>query len=239
MTAHEIHALSGAYAMDALDDFERARFEAHLAACAECRAEVASLQDAAATLSTVTAVAPPAAMRAKILADIKTVRPLPPVVARIEARRPRRWTNLVAAAAVLGVLGGGAVVWNDVTGSNSSQPPSATDAIRLASDVQFVSTKLPQGARVDLYRSLKENGAVIVTHNMPDAPNGRVYQLWLQNAAGKMISAGLMQSGGNRAVLLKGDAARSTGAGITVEPAGGSTEPTTAPVALLDFDQAT
>lgn len=238
MTAHEIHALSGAYAMDALDDLERARFEAHLAACAECQAEVASLQDAAATLSAVTAVAPPAAMRDKILADIKTVRPLPPTTVVPVLRRPRRWTNLVAAAAVLGVLGGGAVIVRDVATDNQGQI-SATDQIRLASDVQFVSTKLPQGARVDLYRSLNKNGAVLVTHDMPDAPSGRVYQLWLQNAAGKMVSAGLMHSGGNRAVLLKGDAARSTGAGITVEPEGGSPEPTTAPVALLDFEQAT
>ena len=238
MTAHEIHALSGAYAMDALDDLERARFEAHLAACAECRAEVASLQDAAATLSSMAEVAPPPAMRDKILADIKTVRPLPPGTVAPTLRRPRRWTNLVAAAAVLGVLGGGVVVWNEVSSDSTSQR-SRTDRIRLASDVQFVSTRLPKGARVDVYRSVRENGAVLVTHDMPDAPSGRVYQLWLQNAAGKMISAGLMTSGGNRAVLLKGDAVRSTGAGITVEPAGGSPEPTSAPVALLEFDKAT
>ena len=36
----DIHSLVGAYAVDALDDAERARFEQHLAACAECRAEV-------------------------------------------------------------------------------------------------------------------------------------------------------------------------------------------------------
>ncbi len=36
----DIHALSGAYAVDALDDIERAQFERHLAECAECRAEV-------------------------------------------------------------------------------------------------------------------------------------------------------------------------------------------------------
>ena len=36
----DIHALSGAYAVDALDDVERARFERHLANCEACRAEV-------------------------------------------------------------------------------------------------------------------------------------------------------------------------------------------------------
>ena len=43
----DVHALSGAYAVDALDDIERAAFERHLAACAECRAEVASLRETA------------------------------------------------------------------------------------------------------------------------------------------------------------------------------------------------
>ena len=36
----DIHALSGAYAVDAVDDLERAMFERHLAQCGTCRAEV-------------------------------------------------------------------------------------------------------------------------------------------------------------------------------------------------------
>jgi anti-sigma factor RsiW len=47
----DIHALSGAYAIDALDDIERAQFERHLAECAECRAEVDSLREAAGLLA--------------------------------------------------------------------------------------------------------------------------------------------------------------------------------------------
>ena len=46
----DIHALSGAYAIDALDDIERAQFERHLAECAECRDEVDSLREAAGLL---------------------------------------------------------------------------------------------------------------------------------------------------------------------------------------------
>ena len=48
---NDIHALSGAYAVDALDDLERAQFARHLAQCAECQAEVASLREAAALLA--------------------------------------------------------------------------------------------------------------------------------------------------------------------------------------------
>ena len=76
----DIHALSGAYAIDALDDIERAQFERHLAKCAECRAEVESLREASAMLAETTAVEPPADLRDRLLAEIRTVRPLPPVV---------------------------------------------------------------------------------------------------------------------------------------------------------------
>ena len=48
--SYDVHALSGAYAVDALDDLERAAFERHLAECPECRAEVDSLREAASLL---------------------------------------------------------------------------------------------------------------------------------------------------------------------------------------------
>ena len=239
MTAHEIHALSGAYAMDALDDLERARFETHLAACAECRAEVASLQDAAATLSSVTAVAPPAAMRDKILADIKTVRPLPPVVVRLEARRPRRWANLVAAAAVLGVVGGGFAVWQQVHDSTSQAPRSAADQIMAAADVITVTKNLGHGATATVYRSPSLGKAVLKTANLPAAPAGKVYQLWLEDTRGHMANAGLLTGNGRKPVVLTGDADKAKAAGITVEPEGGSETPTLPVLAVIDFDKAT
>jgi anti-sigma-K factor RskA len=239
MTAHEMHALSGAYAVDALDDLERARFEAHLSVCAECRTEVASLLDAATAFSSVTEVAPPEAMRASILADIKTIRPLPPVVGRTGARRPRRWSNLVAAAAVLGVLGGGFVVWEQAGDPGSQTPPSAVDKIRAAADVTTFTKDLGKGASAKIYRSASLGKAALVTTNLPAAPAGKVYQLWLRDAAGHLISAGLLTGSGHREAVLDGDASTATGAGITVEPAGGSDTPTIPAFAMLDFEQAT
>ena len=47
----DLHKLTGAYAVDALDDLERARFEQHLAECDDCRAEVAELRETAALLA--------------------------------------------------------------------------------------------------------------------------------------------------------------------------------------------
>ena len=101
----EIHALSGAYAVDALDPAERMLFEQHLATCPDCRAEVASLREAAATLPETTLAEPPPGLRERLLADIATVRPLPPVVeptalpAAGDRRHPHRWSRWSRAAA--------------------------------------------------------------------------------------------------------------------------------------------
>lgn len=242
MTAHEIHALSGAYAVDALDDLERARFEEHLAVCAECRAEVVSLQGATLLLSDLTQVAPPAAMRDRLLADIKTVRPLPPVspVTAIteKIRRPRRWTNLVAAAAVLGVLGGGTVVWQAVTDDSSTPQLSAADQVLRATDVEHTSENLAQGATATVFRSDSKDRAVLITENMPKAPNGKIYQLWLQKA-GQMVPAGVLTGSGNQTYVLRGDLGNATGAGITLEDGPGATKPTFPAVALFNFEQDT
>ena len=67
----DMHPLSGAYAVDALDDIERARFERHLAECPDCAAEVASLREAAAMLAHSVDTGPSAELRAKVLAEIR------------------------------------------------------------------------------------------------------------------------------------------------------------------------
>lgn len=238
MTAHEIHGLSGAYAVDALDPEERARFEAHLAVCADCRAEVAGLQEAAALLGDLSAATPPPALRDRVLADISKVRPLPPPVVDLTARRRPRWVNAVAAAAAAAAFfGGGAAVWQ-VTHDNTSELGNPADSVIQAADAQHVTVDLGGGTSATVYRSVSLGQAAIVTRNMDRAPEGRVYQLWLQKGD-RMVPAGLMHGDERGALLLDGDVAGASGAGITVEPEGGSTEPTSAPVALFDFKLAT
>ena len=53
-----------------------------------------------------------------------------------------------------------------------------------------------------------------------------------------MVPAGLMPKAPDHKVLLKGDAAKATGVGITVEPEGGSKTPTSEPIALFDLGKA-
>lgn len=246
-----IHALSGAYAVDAVDDLERLRFEAHLAGCADCRAEVQGLRAAAALLAETTPVAPPPALRDRVLADISRVRPLPPEApepapaagpvpgpSRADAGR-RRWARLLAAAAaVLGVVGIGALATQPWEHGSQQAPISVADRVLHAPDAQRVAARFPGGARATLVRSVALGRAVLVTRDMPPAPGGKVYELWLQDRAGTMKPAGLMPPGSDETVVLDGNAASATAAGITVEPAGGSARPTTAPIALFDFSRA-
>jgi anti-sigma factor RsiW len=227
----EIHALSGAYAVDALDDIERAQFERHLATCPACRSEVASLREAAAVLAETTVVAPPAGLRERVLAEVATVRPLPPSVPEGH-RRSRRWFGpLLVAAAVVLAAGVGGVIW-----SQQDDEPSQVEQVLAAEDAERFTQTLPDGSTATVVRSVSENGAVLVTEGLADAPSGHDYALWLQQD-GEMELAGIMPPGPDQEVLLEGDAATAEGAGISVEEAG--TEPV-APsdevVALFAFD---
>jgi anti-sigma-K factor RskA len=76
-----LHALTGAYVLDALDAEERAAFEAHLPGCPDCRAEVASLREAATAMAVADAVTPPPELRDAVRARIARTPQLPPQVA--------------------------------------------------------------------------------------------------------------------------------------------------------------
>ena len=253
----DVHSLSGAYAVDAVDDVERARFEAHMAGCSQCRDEAASLRAAAGEMASMTLAPPPPSLRAAVLRDISSVRPLPPRVTPEPASAPvlsapsapstpaslaskraersgraplRRWLVGVAAAAVLAT---GGLAWQPWSSDTSTVQLTATQQVLQAKDAQRFEKKVGD-ATATIVRSPSLKKAVIVTANMPDAPQGKVYELWLQQGP-TMVKAGLMPAGLANTVLLEGNAASALAVGITVEPAGGSETPTLPPVALVAF----
>jgi anti-sigma-K factor RskA len=76
----ELHLLSGAYALNALEGEEKARFEAYLLTSEEARAEVASLSDTAVLIGLSTdPVAPPADLKARLMAQIAVTPQLAPL----------------------------------------------------------------------------------------------------------------------------------------------------------------
>lgn len=238
----DLHALTGAYAVDALDDLERARFERHLAECADCRAEVESLREATALLPDTSALTPPPALRDRVLAEVATVRPLPPETPSVTPERqrpPRRiLAGLVAAAVALIVLGGAvATVWHPWSDESSQSDLSASEKILAADDAQAFDAEIGD-ASATVTRSKKSNGAVIQTVDMPDAPDGFDYVLWFVEGD-EMVVAGRMPDGPDNTVVLDGDAAHADGVGITIEPEGDlPSRPSDDQVAVVSFEAA-
>jgi anti-sigma-K factor RskA len=232
----DIHALSGAFAVDALDESERAEFERHLSDCAACQAEVASFLETAALLTEATTEIPPESLRSGVLAGIREVRPLPPEVPapRTEEETPqpgvrrRRLVQVLAAAAAVVLLAVGAVVWHPWR----DQSTSVADQIRNAPDAVQVTRTLPGGAELTLVRSPSLEKAVMIGDGVPEPPAGKTYQLWYQQPGEGFVSAGLMPDS-HEPTVLTGDAATATEVALSVEPEAGSDQPTTPPIAVF------
>jgi hypothetical protein len=111
----EIRQALGVYVLGAIDPAERAQVDEHLATCAECREELASLAGLPAMLRKVPVVEAErlaAAEQDPELAGVPSPEMLTSLLGRTaNVRRVRRWRGLVAAAAValVAVAGGAAV----------------------------------------------------------------------------------------------------------------------------------
>ncbi len=242
----DLHKLTGAYALDALDELERARFDQHMVECEDCRAEVAELRETAALLSEAVATTPPASLRESVLAGISQVRPLPPEVpvvhssypAHEPAGRGRSWMPFLVAAALALIVGLGAAViqpW-----ANDEVPRlTAAEQVLQAPDAEQVSLDLGEAGRATVVRSKSQDRAVITTEDMAPAPAGKAYELWFMYPDDEATSAGLMPDDTDQTVVLDGSASAAAAIGITVEPESGSDQPTTKPIALFDLTQAT
>lgn len=246
----DVHKLTGAYAMDALDELERARFEQHLAQCDDCRAEVAELRETAALLSETVAVPPPASLRDSVLAGISQVRPLAPEVtttpspeaAPVRSEQPagrRGWVPFLVAAALALFVGVGAMIVAPWADDDEVPRLTAAEQVLQAPDAEEVFLDLGEAGRATVVRSKSQDKAVITTEDMVSAPEGKDYELWFMSPDEEFIAAGLMPDAADQTVVLDGSAAEAIAVGITVEPDGGSEQPTSDPIALFDLTEAT
>lgn len=240
----DLHKLTGAYAVDALDDIERARFEQHLASCDDCRAEVAELRETSALLADSVAATPPASLRDSVLSGISQIRPLPPEVpahspvpAPEPAGRGRSWLPFLVAAALALVVGIGAAV-TQPWASDEVPQLTAAEQVLQAPDAEEVVLDLGEAGKATVVRSKSEDRAVIRTEDMVSAPDGKAYELWFIEGD-EFVSAGLMPDAADQTVVLDGPAADAVAVGITVEPAEGSEQPTSDPIAVFDLTEAT
>jgi len=219
----DTHDLTAAYALHALDAEEREAYEEHLAQCAQCRDELAQLQESAAALAwAVEAPPPPAALRARILAEASAGRenvvPLP--------RRARRTWQAVAAVAACAAVGLG--VWAATLHNSLGTARAHENALQIAVDPSSHMVAL-QGKRGMV--AVGQNGVgVLVVDRLPAAPSGKTYEAWVIPRGGKPVRAGTFQGGdGMTMVELQLPVPSGATVAATVERAGGVDAPTTKP----------
>ncbi|MFI0981679.1 anti-sigma factor domain-containing protein [Streptomyces sp. NPDC021093] len=246
MSTAELHTLTGAYALHSLPDDERAAFERHLAACPSCTREVAELTSTAARLGRAMTETPPGHLKDQVLRRIATERQEGPLTVRQGHPRTRygRTASRFALAACVAAAAafGGIAVWQHQEAKDAQQQAQAAQgraealaAVLAAPDARATTGKLADGASATVVVSRSRDRAAFVTSGLPRPPAGKVYQLWFDDG-GTMRAAGLLNPAARTdAVLLDGPVGRASGMGITVEPAGGSAAPTSAPVALMGF----
>jgi anti-sigma-K factor RskA len=206
MESLNVHDLTAAYALDALDADEARTYEAHLAGCERCRSELAALGETASSLAwAVEAPAPPARLRAAILAQAAAERenvvPLP-----VSRTRLFRATAAVAAVAACAAIAFG--VWAAVLNSRTQTRQAAA------------WTVVVRGGHATL--SVSELAA---------APRGKTYEAWVIPAGGPAQPAGLFAGGGARTVVrLTRPVPQGATIAATVERAGGVSAPTATPL---------
>ena len=144
---------------------------------------------------------------------------------------------LVAAALAL-IVGVGALVTQPWAPSEDVKRLTAAEQVLQAPDAEEVVVDLGEAGRATLTRSKSQDRAVITTEDMVSAPTGKDYELWFIDGD-EFVSAGLMPDAPDQTVVLDGSAAAAAAVGITVEPDGGSDQPTSDPIAVFDLTEAT
>ena len=218
--SEDVHALVGAYALDAVDEEERAAFERHLAACDDCSQELPTMLATAARLGAVEVAKPPAHLKSSVLTQVQRTRQVPPVVATLAEHRRRRtrWASLVsAAAALLLVVGGGLVAW-EVQRVDAERERADLIAAVVA-DPSRVQKRVAVtgGGSAEV---ITARGAALVALDLPRLPDDRTYQLWKVLPGDRTVSAGVLGVKPGRAVLVE-DVGDVTAFAVTVEVAGG------------------
>lgn len=229
MTDPEMHTFTGVYAADALDDSERASFEAHLSECAACRAEVAELTETTSRLAGAVATPVPAHLRARVLAQAAQVRQASPrvsVPSLDEQRSRRRWFQQpasIAAALLLVVAGGLGVLAVDAQRDADRAEQRADQIAAIATDPDRVEVTVPVSTGGEGMVMAAGGSALFRTTEVAELPDNQVYQLWIIRD-GKPQSAGVLGRGGRLEAVVDG-MRPSDALGLTVEPGDGSTVP--------------
>jgi anti-sigma-K factor RskA len=248
----EPHTLVGAYVLDAVSDSDRALFERHLARCPACAREVAELREAATGLARAASAEPPPALIQQVLESVGQVRQLPPATGGASTRRigrpararPRRRlcpqmparlagalaVVLLAAVAALGAFARHA---EDQVGASQQRAHQIAQVLN-APDAVLVTDRVKTGGTATIIMSGRDRALVFTTAGLSRLPAKRCYQLWLMGPAGDR-SAGMLPSprNGMTSPVIASGLRAGDRVGLTIEPDGGTSHPTGAPILLM------
>ncbi len=238
---HDMHSLSGAYALDALEaGAERDRFARHMSRCQSCASEVRGFREVATALAFAATAEPPPELRDRVLAAAARTRQLPPEVrTHARPRRTRSWvpwlSGVVATASIVVAVLFGFAQAHTQQQLNQAQAENKAISLLLSSpQVTLLSRSTTKGGVATVVLAAARHQLVVVTNGLPALPAGKVYQLWLIGKT-KIVSAGLLPAAtsGRTAPVLASGVVKGDTLGLTVEPAPGSAQPTTKPILAL------
>lgn len=240
--SRRLHDLADAYALDALEDFDRERFERHMRGCPACADEVRQYTEVATALAMAMAAEPPPGLRDRVLAGTTVTRQLPPQLAQARRRVPlprSSWfPRLATGVAVAGVAA--AVTLGVVQVSTQhrldtvQRQNQAIAAVLAAPDAQLTSATASVGGTATVVLSFSEKKIVFTSSGLPALPSSEVYELWLMSPVAAR-PAGLLPaaSNGKTSPVIASGLQTDDKVGVTVEPAGGTSSPTTTPILAM------
>ena len=218
----EIQSVMAAYALGAVPDEEIPAIRAHILSCEECFAEAESYADTLAALSMAAGDVPlPAGFADRVIQQATEGS------AEAAPTTRRRWSpGLVFAAAAMTLLfvATGVALLDAVDDRDRYQDVIAA----MVHDPDAIELTGPGGAEAIV--SQTDRGAVLVAVDLGEAPPDRDYQLWLMKDGVPTAAETFDVEDGVVIVQSAHDLDGFDGAAVTVEPEGGSEQPTTQPV---------
>ena len=240
MNHQELSELYELYALGLLEPEERIELERHLAEdCVQCRDGVKKGLALGALMGALPErLDPPRRLRARVLASIG-----------VESKSSRLWLAGLAFACACLLIGlvlvnfEGSRWKGELASAESELRASQADLARSRAALEFLNEPETQQVGFGGNQPLPphghiavngKHGVLLMASNLPQAPAGKIYEMWLVPKKGAAIPAGLFQSDTRGNVLyLRPDAvdvANTKAVAVTVEPAAGSPAPTTTPL---------
>lgn len=238
--------LAPAYGLDAVDEehrreIDRAVEQAHPDVRTEFANTVRDTRETMAAQSATTAAQPPEHLLSRIMdllpaeTDSAAVAPPAPTsLADARARRRNRMLAVVGSAAAAVVIAIGTVT---VIQSRSTTSEPVTAQIMAADDVRTAVAPIETGGSATLVYSKETNAAMLVMNDVTPPESGSVYQMWLIGGSENPESVGIMdqQAMGPSTTAVIENLDQAQKLGFTVEPTGGSPQPTSDPFAAIDL----